>query len=337
MSGKFPSWIGNYAGILTMLVVVAVGFSFAAPTFATLPNVMAMLHDMGPMTLAACAVGMVILGGKIDISVGSMAFLSASVGALVMEATNLHPAAGFLLILAVGTGLGAVNGLLVAVLKIDALIATLGTMIAFRGLGLMLTEARVVNLPETARSWGNTRIGPVFVDVLIIAAIIVTIHYLYRRTTFGRHVNAVGDDEEAARRIGIPTGRTVFRIFVLSGFVSGLSAIASYNQVGSVSGFLGRGLEFDAIAAAVVGGVSLAGGRGSVLPGVVLGAFAFQMIANGLNLVGADPYVYQVITGVLIFVAMYLDALKQGQFSLLARLARFGKQRQQSSNKGVKA
>ncbi|MHA3980857.1 ABC transporter permease [Halovulum sp. GXIMD14794] len=336
MTPRLSAMLGNYAGIGTMLIAVAIGFSFAAPSFATLTNFMTMLHDMGPITLAACAIGMVILCGKIDISVGSIAFLSASVGALIMEATTLPPAAGFLLILTVAILLGAVNGFLVAILRIDALIATLGTMIAFRGLGLVLTEARVINLPEAARSWGNTRIGPVFVDALIIAAIIFAAHYLYRRTRFGRHVNAVGDDEDVARRIGIPVRRTVFLVFVLSGALSGLSAIASYNQVGSVSGFLGRGLEFDAIAAAVVGGVSLSGGRGSILPGIVLGAFAFQMISNGLNLISADPYIYQVITGVLIFAAMYVDALKRGQFSLLARLARPGKQQQQSP-KGANA
>ncbi|MCY6383036.1 ABC transporter permease [Hoeflea prorocentri] len=323
-SGK-PSWFAgadDYIGIVAVLVLIAIGFAVAAPSFGTFSNLMTMLHDMGPMTLAACAVGVTILAGKIDISIGSMVFLSASTGALIMESTGLHPVFGFAIILVTATALGAFNGFLIAVLRIDALIATLGTMIAYRGLGLVYTEARVVGLPEVARSWGNTRIGPVFVDVLIIALVILVVHYAYRRTVLGRHINAVGDNEANATQLGIPTGKTIFLVFTLSGFLSGLAATASFNQVGSVSGFLGRGLEFDAIAAAVVGGISLSGGRGTIFPGIVLGALAFQMIFNGLNQIGADPYIYQVVTGALIFAAMYVDALKRGNASWLSRLTR---------------
>lgn len=312
----------EYMGVGVVLILITVGFAIVAPSFGTFSNLMTMLHDMGPMTLAACAVGLVILAGKIDISVGSMVFLSASTGALIMESTGLHPILGFAIILITATALGAFNGFLVAVLRIDALISTLGTMIAFRGLGLVFTEARVVGLPEAARSWGNTKIGPVFVDVIIIAVVILAVHYVYRRTVFGRHINAVGDNEANAKQLGIPTRKTVFRVFVMSGFLSGLAATASFNQVGSVSGFLGRGLEFDAIAAAVVGGISLSGGRGTIFPGIVLGALAFQVIFNGLNQIGANPYVYQVVTGVLIFAAMYVDALKRGNASWFSRLIR---------------
>lgn len=311
---------GDFLGLGLVLVAIAIAFSIAAPTFGTFSNFMSMLHAMGPLTLATCAVGFVILSGKIDISVGSMAFLAASAGGLLMEQTDVHPILGFAVVVATGVMLGAFNGFLVAILKIDALIATLGTMIGFRGLGLVFTEARVIELPEAARSWGNAKIGPVFIDVLLITAVVLLLHHLHRHNVFGRHVSAIGNNEETARRIGLPTRRTVFGVFVVSGFLAGLSAVASFNQVGSASGFLGRGLEFAAIAAAVVGGISLMGGRGTIFPGVLLGAFAFQMISNGLNLIGADPYVYQVVTGVLIFIAMYVDALKRGRASWWMRL-----------------
>ncbi|WP_394890490.1 ABC transporter permease [Mesorhizobium sp. AaZ16] len=274
-----------------------------------------MLHAMGPITAASCGIALVILAGKIDISIGSIAFLSASIGGLLMESGSVHPAIGFIVILGSAALLGAVNGFVIAYLGVNALITTLGTMIAFRGLGLVLTEARVIPLPEAARSLGNLAVGPVFVDTIVIGLVICLVHFLYRHTVFGRRLMAVGNNEETAVRIGIDARMVTFRVFVLSGLLAGVAASSSFIQVGSISGFLGRGLEFMAIAAAVVGGISLAGGRGTILPGVALGALSFQIIANGLNQVGANPYVYQLVTGVVIFVAMYMDALRSTQKS----------------------
>ena len=295
------------------LIVMFIGFGLAAPNFATFNNVFAMLHAMGPLTIAACGIALVVLTGKIDISIGAIAFLSSSVAAVLMERYDLSPVLGLPLIIVLGALMGAVNGLLVAFLKVDALIATLGTMIAFRGLGLMLTDARVIALPQSAQPLGNLTLGPLSVDTVVMVLILLGVHFLHRRTTFGRHLNAVGNGEEVARKVGINTPSVVFKTFVLSGLLAGASAVFSFLQVGSISGFLGKGLEFNAIAVAVVGGLSLAGGRGRIFPGIVIGALAFQIIANGLNQVSASPYVYQLITGVVIFVAMYMDAGKSAR------------------------
>jgi ribose/xylose/arabinose/galactoside ABC-type transport system permease subunit len=231
-------------GFGAIFVLIFAGFAVLAPSFLTIGNVMAMLHAMGPSTIAACGMAMVILLGKIDISIGSIAFLSASLGGTLMEGYGLSPVAAMPLIVAIGAFLGAVNGFLVAIAGINALIATLGTMIGFRGLGLMLTEARVIPLPEAARGWGNATVGPVFVDVFVTAAVLVAIHILHRRNVYGRRVTAIGNSEETARRIGLPIVATVFATFVLAGALAGLSAAVSYVQVGSISGFLGKGLEF---------------------------------------------------------------------------------------------
>ncbi|OSR68733.1 Ribose import permease protein RbsC [Pseudomonas syringae pv. actinidiae] len=295
------------------LIVIFIGFSIAAPNFATIGNVFAMLHAMGPLTVAACGIALVILTGKIDISIGAIAFLSASIPAVLMEQYGLTPWIGLPLIVVLGAAMGAINGFLVAYLKIDSLIATLGTMIAFRGLGLMLTDARVIALPASAQPLGNLSVGPLSVDTLVMIAVLLGVHFVHRRTTFGRHLNAVGNGEEIARKVGINTGSVIFKTFVLSGLLAGASAVFSYLQVGSISGFLGKGLEFNSIAVAVVGGLSLAGGRGRIFPGIVIGALAFQIIANGLNQISASPYVYQLVTGVVIFIAMYLDAGKSAR------------------------
>ncbi|NTF16502.1 ABC transporter permease [Agrobacterium tumefaciens] len=299
----------NY-GLLIALILVAIAFALAAPSFGTTGNLFAMLHAMGPSSLAASGMALIILTGKIDISIGSNAFLSASLGALLMEA-GYSPALAFIVTLVAGTLLGAVNGFLVAYLRINSLIATLGTMMGYRGIALMLTNARVIPLPDSLGPLANATIGPIFIDTIVMLMIVALVHLVHRSTSFGRTLTAVGNNEETAGKIGLNTRRTVFVTFAMAGLLAACSASSSFIQVGSISGFLGKGLEFNAIAISVVGGISLAGGRGKIVPGVLIGAAAFQVISNGLNQISADPYIYQLVTGAVIFVAMYMDAFKR--------------------------
>lgn len=122
---------------------------------------------------------------------------------------------------------------------------------------------------------------------------------------------AIGNDEETARKVGISVGKTTFLTFVLSGTLAGLGGALAMVQIGQVNGFLGAGLEFTAVAVVVIGGISLYGGSGSVFPGVLLGAVTLEVVRNGLNQIGADPYLYKIITGLVIFVAIYAFSLKR--------------------------
>ena len=223
---------------------------------------------------------------------------------------GVSPALAFGLALGVGGVLGAVNGFVVCVLRVNPLIATLGTMIAFRGMALQMTDSQVIVLPDAVRGFGNWTLGPVFADTLIAAALLMAVHLLHRDTAFGRTVTAIGNDEATAARIGLPVRRTVFLCFILSGLLAATGGYLAAAQTGSVTTFLGRGVEFIAVAVVVVGGISLFGGRGNILTGVLLGALTFEIIRSGLNYVGANPYSYQLIGGIIIFVAMYASSLK---------------------------
>ncbi|UXO81804.1 ABC transporter permease [Klebsiella michiganensis] len=172
----------------------------------------------------------------------------------------------------------------------------------------MLTNSRVIALPEDAQFLSNWSIGYFSLDTFIMIFALVIAHKLHIATRLGRYINAVGDNEEVAKKVGINTRKTVFITYILSGVFAGFSSLCSFIQVGSISGFLGKGLEFNAIAVAVVGGLSLAGGRGKILPGVFTGAIAFQIISNGLNQISANPYIYQLVTGGVIFIAMLMDS-----------------------------
>jgi ribose/xylose/arabinose/galactoside ABC-type transport system permease subunit len=302
-----------------VLAAVFLLFSFTTRNFATGANMMAMLHAMSPLVVFSCAMAVVVFSGKLDISIGSIAMASCTVAVWLMRGHGVHPALAFAATLACGALLGAFNGFVVAILGVNPLIATLGAMIALRGACLQYTKAVFIPVPESVRVLGNAALGPVFYDIFVLLAVAAAVHLLHRRTVFGRHVNAIGNGEEVAQRIGIPVRRRVFVSFVLSGLLASFAGTLSLLQVGAISGYLGRGMEFTAVAVVVVGGISLFGGRGAVMPGVLVGAFTFQIIQNGLNQLGANPYVYNVVTGVIIFVAMYADALKSGRIRISRR------------------
>ena len=304
-------------GFVLVLAAIFVFFSLATAHFLEFGNMIAMLHTMASVVIISCGMAMVVMTGNLDISLGSIAFLSSSIGVLLMTRLGWNPVAAFSVTLLCGIAFGMLNGFIVVVLGINPLITTLGTMITLRGVGLELTQASVIPLPEGVRVLGNLSIGPIFVDILVMAAVLIAVHVLHRRTSFGRQINAIGNGAEVAARIGLPVGRLVFLDFVLAEFLASIGGIVALLQVGSLSAYLGAGLEFTAVAVVVVGGVSLFGGRGSIIPGVLLGALTFQLIVNGLTQMSANPYVYKLITGLVIFLAMYVDALKVGRIHAL--------------------
>ena len=307
-------------GFRAVLLAVFAFFALFTDTFLTSGNLIDMLHAMSPLMTISAGLALVVMAGKLDISVGSVAFVAASAGTLLMTQRGWAPVPALCAALLVGAGLGALNGFIVVVLRVNPLITTLGTMIVFRGVGLQLTNAQVARLPEGVRELGNWSVGPVFGDTLIALAIVAAVHLLHRRTVFGRQLAAIGNGEEVARRIGMPVDRLVFAAFVLSGILAAVGGVLDTLQIGAISAYLGKGMEFNAVAVIVVGGISLFGGRGVILSGVVLGALVFEMIRNGLNHLGANPYAYRLVSGAVIFAAMYADALKSGARSAAAGL-----------------
>jgi ribose/xylose/arabinose/galactoside ABC-type transport system permease subunit len=297
-------------GFLIVLAAIVLFFALATRTFATLDNLMGLLHAAAPLAIVASGLALVVIAGRLDISVGSIAFLSGAIAAMAMSRTGLDPWLATALAILVGALLGALNGLIVVVLRVNALITTLGTMIALRGIGLQLTESRVFALPEPMRVLGNLKLGPVFVDVLVAAAVLVLVHVLHTRHRFGRHLTAIGNGDETAQRLGLPVDRLVFLAFVLSGALAAAGGMMSSVQVGSVTPMLGQGMEFTAVAVIVIGGISLFGGRGAILPGLLLGVLLLEAVRNGLNHLGADPFAYRFVNGAVIFVAMWADSLR---------------------------
>jgi ribose transport system permease protein len=212
--------------------------------------------------------------------------------------------------LGIGILFGAINAFFVTALRLIAFIVTLATLFVGRGFALWITETRAMNLPETFLQLGSMRVGGVPLPVLVFALVIVAAHLVLTRTPFGRQLYALGCSVEKARKAGLRTNRLLFTVYLLSGFCAALGGIISLAQLGAVSPRFGENYEFKAIAAAVIGGTSLFGGRGHVFPGTLLGAVLIQAIENGLNITNADPYLYPLITSAIIFLAVLLDSAR---------------------------
>jgi len=298
----------NHATLLLFGGVLAV-FGALSPKFLTIANLSNVLVQSSSTLVVGVGMTFVLLTAGVDLSVGAIMFVAAGVaGKLILAGTSL-PAA-LMAIVGVGLASGCLNALLVTRLGILPFIATLGTLYLGRGFGLWLTQTRAMNLPDSFLTLGTTTLVGIPLPLVIAALVVTVAHLILTRTPFGRQIYAVGNNVEAARKAGLNTGRLLAAVYVLSGLCAAMGGILSLAQLGAVSPTFGTNREFTAIAAAVLGGTSLFGGRGGVFPGTVLGAVLIQSVENGLVILNADPYLYPLITSGIIFLAVLLDSTR---------------------------
>lgn len=301
-----------------LFVLVLLVFGLMSPAFFTGKNALNILTQASSTGILAVGMTFVLLTAGVDLSVGSIMFVAAAIGGkLALGGVPLS--AVLAVMLGIGVVYGALNALFITRLAIMAFIVTLATRYFGRGLGLRITETRAMNLPESFYELGAARILGVPLPVLVFAAVVLAAHLILTRTPFGRQIYAVGGDLEAARKAGIPTRAILFSVYVICGLCAAMAGIVALSQAPAVSPGFGNNREFMAIAAAVLGGTSLFGGRGAVFPGTVLGAVLIQTIENGLNILNVNPYLYPLITSAVIFVAVLLDAVRNRVLAQAAR------------------
>jgi len=307
----------NNAPVLLFVAVFA-AFGFQSDRFLTLQNFSNIVVQSASTGVVAVGMTFVLLTAGVDLSVGAIMFVTAALaGKMVLGGVSLSLALPVML--ALGAAFGAVNGLLVTRLRIIAFIATLGTFYLGRGLSLWVTETRAMNLPASFLSIGTSKVAGIPVPILVFAGCVLLADLVLRRTPFGRHIYAVGQDVERARKAGIRTRLVLGSVYIISGLCAAIGAILSLAQLGAVSPTFGNNKEFAAISAAVLGGTSLFGGRGNVFPGTVLGAILIQSVENGLVIINANPYLYPLITSSIIFLAVLTDTTRT---TILARITR---------------
>ncbi len=284
--------------------LVTLGFALFAPNFATLTTAGAVLRITAIVSVMAVGMTFVIICGEIDLSVGSMASLSGMIGALIMQA-GLGAGAAVALTLAFGAAVGLCNGLLVTRLRIPSFLVTLGMLSVLSGVALTITGTRPVPIVSETFStvlWDGTVFG-LPAPIVWTLAVAVAGYYVLHLTPFGRRVLATGGNPVAARFSGVRTDLTRIIAFVLCGTAAALGGLmlAARSTAGNPS--LGSGLELDVIAAVIIGGTSLFGGKGSVA-GSVIGAIFIGIVGFGLLVIGFSTSIQEIIKGAIIIAAV---------------------------------
>lgn len=301
----------NYATLILFALIVLT-FSLLSPQFFSGQNLLNILVQASSLGIIATGMTFVLLTAGIDLSVGSIMFLAGVVSAQMVVSGQPLWLAG-LVVLLVGLVFGLVNAVLVFKVRIVPFIVTLATFYVGRGLGLFLSETRAINLPESFLQIGAARLLGIPFPVLVLAGVVLVAHGVLTYTAFGRHIYAVGHSPEKARKAGLPVNRILLSVYLISGFCAALGGLVSIAQLGAVSPTFGYQSEFVAIAAAVLGGASLFGGKGTVLPGTLVGAVFIQALQSGLVIINANPYLYPLITGGVIFLIVMIDSLRHRQ------------------------
>ncbi|NRD26355.1 ABC transporter permease [Frigoribacterium sp. VKM Ac-2836] len=296
-------------GALVGLVVLCLALFIATPDFLTGRNLLNIGIQVSTVAVLAFGMTFVIVAGGIDLSVGSVAALSAMVSGWFFATAGLP--GGLALALGLGTGLvaGLVNGFASAYGKLPSFIATLAMLSVARGLTLVVSDGRPIATPPAVSFLGGS-IGPVPVPIIVLVLAAIVASFILNRTVIGRSMYAVGGNAEAARLSGLPVKRIVVTVFGLAGLFAALAGLLLAGRLDSAQPQAASGYELDAIAAVVIGGASLAGGVGRI-SGTIIGALVLVVIRNGLNLLNVTSFWQQVVIGLVIALAVGVDVLRR--------------------------
>jgi ribose transport system permease protein len=291
-------------------IVLFVLMIFMNDSFLTSNNLTNVARQVSINAIIAVGMTCAILTGGIDLSVGPVMALSGTVAAGLMIAGIPVPLA-LLAGVAIGGVFGAINGACIAWARMPPIIVTLATMGIARGLALIYTGGYPISgLPEWFSFFGRGSIAGIQVPILIMVLVYIVAWVILNHMSFGRHVYAIGGNEEAARLSGIRVSRTKLLVYVISGITAAIAGLVLTSRLMSGQPNSGVGFELDAIAAVVLGGAAISGGKGAII-GTLVGAMMLGVLNNGLNLMGVSPYVQNVIKGGIILVAIYISSGKR--------------------------
>ncbi len=319
-SNPVRNLLAEYRVEVVMLLAFALlcaALSLLSPEFLTTGNIRNLFWQATSTGIIAIGQCLVILTAGIDLSVGGIATFSAMVGGMVLMKAGV--AAGVSVVLLVGMGIGAISGFLIAYTRLAPFIVTLGVASITRSLTYVITDAHsIVGLPRGYRVFGYGTPFGIPLYILVLVGLFVLGHILLTKSKFGRFIYAIGSNEEAARLAGVNIRRYKALAYVVTGLLCAIAVVIITSRLGAIDPDTGTGWEMDSIAAVVIGGTSLMGGKGSLV-GTFIGVFLITVLHNGLNIIGVSPFWQGSAVGTVIIISVLLDrvlgrvGLRQGR------------------------
>lgn len=298
---------GSLLGLISLFIIL----SIASPNFLKANNLMNILRQSTINALIAVGMLLPILTAGIDLSVGSMLAFSTTFLGISIQKWGVNPFLAMGLSLAVGAGLGLMNGLMLTKLHLPhPFISTLGMKNIARGLALIITAASPISgFPQSIQFLGSKDVMGIPVSFIMVIIVFIIFSIFLNKTAQGRYIYAVGSNKESARLSGINVDKTLVIVYTLCGLMAALAGIVLIGRVNSASPLAGLDYDLDAIAACIIGGASFNGGKGNV-SGVLIGVMIMALLRNGLNLLGVSPDIQNIAVGAVIIIAVYVDVLR---------------------------
>jgi ribose/xylose/arabinose/galactoside ABC-type transport system permease subunit len=314
------SEIKSFLGIISILALISLFFAVMEPRFLSPYNLRNVLRLSAILSLVAYGEAIVIIGGGIDLSIGSIAAVASVLTAMTARSMGIVP--GYACGIMTGTILGTVNGILISRFRLPAFIATFGMLVYAEGIANYISRGAPIEfMPEGFGLLGSGYLGPIPIPIIISVVVFILAHLMLTKTPFGRYIYAIGGNEKAAWLSGINVKRYRLLAYTISGLLAGLAAVVLTSRINSGQSNLAPSLPFDAIAAAAVGGLSMRGGYGKIYQ-PVLGALIISVANNGLNLMNISSYVQMMVIGGVILIAVSWDNLRRNE-SVMKLVSKF--------------
>lgn len=299
----------NLTAIIIVLCLMILLAAIGSEHFLTLFNIQALIRDLAFIGMISIGMSLLLLIGELDLSVGNIASLCGVFGGKLMVEKGVNPYLAFFLALVMGTALGAINGLIISKLRLNAMVATIGMSNLYGGIVMAVTKGRAIpNIPEQIHFLGKgdfLKIPIPFICTLIFLVVVLFVMY---KLPFGRYVFAIGNGKETAATVGIPIDRVRIVLYTTVGFISALAGMLYVSRLGSAQTHIGSNWPMNAIASAVIGGVMLTGGIGNPF-GALIGATIISIIQNIIVLFGVNMYIQSAVSGVVVVIAISFSSI----------------------------
>ena len=309
LRGKLLNLFCSY-GLWIIFIILLAYFAIQSPKFLTISNAVNVLRLSSTLGVAVVGMFFVLITGGIDISVSANMYFSAVVGTTLLNNLGVPLPLCFVGACASGLLIGSINGFFVAKLKMVPFITTLATYSVARGLGLMFTNQQMLFLDSVVMKFSGAKLFGIPLIVYIFLIVVLLGHFILTRTQYGRQLFACGNTLVGANKLGINGTKTVFMAYLFCGGLAGIAGMMNACILSVINPNFAINDEFVVISSAVIGGASLFGGKGKILPGAIIGIVMVQVITNGLTITGASAYAFTIFRGIIIFIAVMMDSIK---------------------------